>query len=260
MKAADFKFDFESPIVCTAIHNGHDLSPEVNANMALPGADRLREEDPYTERFVDISGNTIIGRLSRFDVDLNRRKETSIYLEPKDCWGLVARKEQPSPVALQQSSSMYDDFYEETFNYFKQMEEKFGKFFVFDIHSYNHHRLGTDQPFDDPDKNPEVILGTSNMTEKWFPLVKKIQEDLKNYDYFNDHLDVRINVKYPGGNFPRWIHTNFPNSACVIALEFKKTFMDEWTGEVEDVEVQELKKALASTLPGILEYLKKSSH
>lgn len=255
MKAADFKFDFELPLVCTAIHNGHDLTPEVAANMALTEADRLREEDPYTEMFVDICGNTIIGTLSRFDVDLNRRKETSIYLEPKDCWGLAARKEQPSPQALAQSSKLYDDFYAESYGYFKKMEEKFGKFFVFDIHAYNHHRLGTDEPFDDPDKNPEVILGTSNMPEKWFPLVKQVQEDLKNFEYFNDHLDVRINVKYPGGNFPRWIHTNFPDSACVISLELKKTFMDEWTGDVEDAEVEELKKAVNSTLPGILEYL-----
>lgn len=260
MKAADFKFDFESPIVCTAIHNGHDLSPEVALNMALPDADRLREEDPYTDRFVDISGNTIIGRISRFDVDLNRRKETSIYLEPKDCWGLVARKEQPTPAALQQSSDFYDNFYTEAYSYFKQMEEKFGKFFVLDVHAYNHHRLGPDEDFDDPEKNPEIILGTSNMPEKWFPLVKQFQEDMKDFGHFGESLDVRINVKYPGGNFPRWIHTNFPESACVISLELKKTFMDEWTGEVEEAELQELKKAVVSTIPNILEYLNKISH
>ena len=69
---AEFNFKLESPIVCTAIHNGHDVSREVLKNMAVSEEIRLMEEDPYTERFTEISKNTIITRTSRFEVDLNR--------------------------------------------------------------------------------------------------------------------------------------------------------------------------------------------
>ena len=36
----------DSPLVATAIHDGHRLRPEVAEMMALSDTDRLREEDP----------------------------------------------------------------------------------------------------------------------------------------------------------------------------------------------------------------------
>jgi N-formylglutamate deformylase len=38
------------PIVGTAIHAGHELRPEVAGCIALSDSQRLREEDPYTDR------------------------------------------------------------------------------------------------------------------------------------------------------------------------------------------------------------------
>jgi hypothetical protein len=52
-----------------------------------------------------------------------------------------------------------------------------------------------------------------------------------------------------------WIHRTFPESGCALALEFKKTFMNEWTGEVDDDRLGALARALASTLPGLVESL-----
>ena len=48
---ADFNFSYDSPIVCTAIHNGHDISAEMLKNLAVSEDIRLMEEDPFTERF-----------------------------------------------------------------------------------------------------------------------------------------------------------------------------------------------------------------
>ena len=43
-------------------------------------------------------------------------------------------------------------------------------------------------------------------------------------------VDVRANVRYPGGGyFPEWLFRRYPESACVISLEYKKVFMNEWT-------------------------------
>ena len=64
-------------------------------------------------------------------------------------------------------------------------------------------------------------------------------------------------MKFRGGNFSRWIHENFPESGCSIAIEFKKFFMDEWTGEPDYVVIEAIKSALKSTVAGVLEELKK---
>ncbi len=244
---AEFDFKYKSPIVCTAIHNGHDISLEVLKNLAVTEDIRLMEEDPYTERFTEFSSNTIIGRASRFEVDLNRSIEKCIYQKPEDAWGIQTRKESPSDLTISQSLKKYREFYSSAKSHFAKLEKKFGRFFVYDIHSYNHNRMGSEADFDDPKLNPEIIIGTNNMPEKWFPLVDEIQHKLTSFDYFGRSLDARINVKFPGGHFSRWIHNNFPDSACCIAIEFKKIWMNEWTGDVYEDKLNKLIEALNST-------------
>ena len=244
---ADFNFLYNSPIVCTAIHNGHEVSKEVQKNLSVSENIRLMEEDPYTERFAIFASNTIIGKTSRFEVDLNRSPDKCIYLKPEDAWGIQTRKETPADLVISQSLKKYHEFYASAKSHFTQLEKKFGRFFVYDIHSYNHHRKGPDADFDNPKSNPEIIIGTSNMPEKWFPLVDKIQNKLTSFDYFGRSLDARINIKFSGGHFSRWIHNNFPNSACCIAIEFKKIWMDEWTGEIYADKLNKLIEALNST-------------
>ena len=169
--SADFSFSYNYPIVCTAIHNGHDISAEMLKNLAVSEDIRLMEEDPYTERFTQFSSNTIVTRTSRFEVDLNRSKEKCIYKKPEDAWGLKTRKEPPSDLVISRSLEKYNEFYDSAKNHFLQLENKFGKFFVYDIHSFNHHRKGSEADFDDPMLNPEINIGTNNMPEKWFPLI-----------------------------------------------------------------------------------------
>ena len=41
----------DGPIIATAIHAGHSLRPEVAALTALTDEQRLREEDPFTDRW-----------------------------------------------------------------------------------------------------------------------------------------------------------------------------------------------------------------
>ena len=253
----EFYFTFAEPFVCTAIHHGHKISPDLKDNLEISDAVRLREEDPRTEFFTRISSNRIIQHKSRFEYDLNRSRDKAFYLNPEDCWGLRARKTKPPADLIAKSLQSYDQFYRWTEVFLSELLVSFSHFFVYDIHSYNHHRLGVDQPFDDQEKNPEIIIGTNNMPEIWFPLVEKIRDCLRTYNFLGRKLDVRINVKFPGGHFSRWIHNTFPEKACCIAIEFKKIFMDEWSGKFYPEVMQELRKALKSTKPVILDYLNK---
>ena len=77
----------DSPVVATAIHNGHKVREEVGHLLALSEAERLREEDPFTGIWTDIAKTRIIANFSRFQVDLNRPREGAVYTKPEDAWG-----------------------------------------------------------------------------------------------------------------------------------------------------------------------------
>jgi hypothetical protein len=124
------------------------------------------------------------------------------------------------------------------------------------LHSYNHLRQGPDGAPADPRENPEVNIGTGTMNrEYWAPIVDRFITDLSSVDYMGRQLDVRENVKFKGGNFSRWIHETFPNSVCAIAIEFKKFFMDEWTGQPNELDVSAIGQALQATTKGVIEEL-----
>lgn len=251
----------QEPFAATAIHNGHDLREEVAAIMALNEADRLREEDPHTGIWTTIATTQLVARRSRFEVDLNRPRDAAVYRSPEDAWGLDVWKREPPPELLERSLQEYDGFYAEAHRIFSEMERRFGHFVVLDLHSYNHRRRGPAEPAEDPALNPEINVGTGTLDRtRWAQLIDRFIGDLTAFEFLGRHLDVRENVRFRGGRFPRWIHENFPTSACCLAVEVKKFFMDEWTGELSPEEFEAVPQALQSTLPGLLESLEKVGH
>ena len=63
---------------------------------------------------------------------------------------------------------------------------------------------------------------------------------------------MRENVRFEGANLDRWVHERYPETACALALEFKKTFMDEWTGRVDEHDLHELTAAVAGSVPDVV--------
>ena len=68
-------------------------------------------------------------------------------------------------------------------------------------------------------------------------------------------FDVRQNVKFKGRNLAWWVHERYAGVGCVLALEFKKTFMDEWTGHADESRIDELASSLAETFDPIRDSL-----
>ena len=223
----------DGPIVAAAIHNGRLIRPAVAELSALSEAERLREEDPFTDVLAEVAPTRLIGQRSRFEMDLNRPREQAVYLKPADAWGLNLWHK-PADSLRAESLANYDLFYAAAESLLRQLVKMHGRVVVLDLHTYNHRRDGADGPPADPQANPEVNVGTGSMDRgRWAPIVARFMGDLRAYDFFGRHLDVRENVKFFGGNFCRWIHQTFPGAVCGLAVEFKKTFMDEWTGEVD---------------------------
>lgn len=251
---ADFNFDYREPMVFTAIHNGHHLSEQIAANIVLTESERLYEEDPYTGMFTEISGNRAVVNISRFQADLNRPVERSFYVTPAQAWGLKVRKSVPNAREISISRDCYDWWYQNISIYLEKMLKIHPRIFVFDLHSYNHRRKGPDAEFDDPEFNPEIIIGTNNMPSDWLPIADIITSKLRTADYFGRGLDVRQNVKFDGGYFSRWLHDRFSGRVGCIALEFKKIFMNEWTGEIDMEKASRLREILSETKAPIIDF------
>lgn len=250
-----------APVVATAIHAGHAVHPEVARHFALDEDVRLREEDPGTELFTELGVARVVVRRSRFEVDLNRPREGAVYAGPDAAWGLeVWRDGGPQPEAVDLALDRYDAFYAEIEELLSGMAERWGCFAVYDIHSYNHRRRGPAEPPDDPEDAPEINVGTGGLDrERWGPVVDRFLHDLAQFPFFDRRLDVRENVRFEGGHFPRWIARRFPDHACPLAIEVKKIYMDEWTGQLRPLMAEEVRRALASTLPGVSRVLAEMS-
>lgn len=239
----------DAPIVAAALHNGHGLRAGVAAFMGIRPVERRREEDPYTDRLTAVTSTRVIGNRSRFEIDLNRPPEDAMCLEPDDCWGLELWRA-PPPNALQEASRhLHAAFYSELYRVLERTRQRHGRFAVLDLHSYNHRRDGPEAAPEDQRDAPDVNVGTRTLDHaRWGRLLDRFITDLSSHPM---GLDVRENVKFKGRYLAAWIHDTFPDTGCCLALEFKKTFMDEWTGELYEDRLRELINALASTLPGL---------
>ena len=248
----------DGPLVAVALHDGHAVRDEVAEHLALGDADRLREQDPHTGDWTRVADTRIIGLNSRFEVDLNRPRVSACYRTPEDAWGLTVWKGELPETVVERSLAAYDAFYDNAREILSMIEKQHGCFVVFDLHSYNHRRGGRTASPDDPAENPQVNIGTGTMDRaRWGSLVDRFIDDLRGHPFPGGALDVRENVKFQGGQFSRWVHETFPHTGCSIAIEFKKFFMDEWTGAPDVTIVSAIPDALRATVTGVLEELKR---
>ncbi|MBX9696353.1 MAG: N-formylglutamate amidohydrolase [Cyanobacteria bacterium] len=244
----------ESAILATAIHNGNEIRDDLGERMVISREDRYREEDPFTGRWTVVSDNRLVVNTSRFEVDLNRPREKAVYRRPEDAWGLTIWDGELPEEMVEQSLAKYDAFYVLLQEILDELVRLHGSFIVYDIHSYNHRRGGADAPPDDPDANPEVNLGTGTLDAgRWGNVTEAFISSLSSYDFGGKKLDVRENVRFKGGHMSSWIHSQYPTSGICLAIEFKKFFMNEWTGEPFEDQMELIQKALTSTVTPVFD-------
>jgi hypothetical protein len=245
-------------VVATAIHEGHELRSEIAARTLLSDADRLREEDPFTGEAVrDVPRHVIVHR-SRFEFDLNRNPENAVYRTPEQSWGLsVWKSDELEPALVERSLELHASYYRILGALLDEVAQRHEQFLVLDVHSYNHRRDGPDRAPMPQEKTPDINIGTFSMPrEQWTYLVDPLMDMMRAFDFNGRRLDVRENVAFQGkGEQTRFIHERYPGQACAIALEFKKFFMDEWTGEPNPEEVTAMRALvadIAATAEGLL--------
>ena len=237
------------PIVATAIHDGHELRSEVAEAMKLSDADRLREEDPYTgQAIVDVPTHVIAHR-SRFEFDLNRGTDGAIYQTAEQSWGLDVWHAALDPALVERSLALHASYYRMLGALLDDVAGENERFVVIDVHSYNHRRDGPDAEPSPQSGAPDINIGTSSMPrEQWAFLVDPLKQAMREFDFNGRKLDVRENVAFQGkGEQTRFVHQRYPGRACAVAVEFKKFFMDEWSGEPDPAELDAMRRFIALT-------------
>jgi len=62
-------------------------------------------------------------------------------------------------------------------------------------------------------------------------------------------------VRFRGGHLSRWVNAGFGGQGGCLAVEVKKFFMDERTGEIDEPVWAAVRGSLAATLPGLADEL-----
>lgn len=215
--------------------------------MLLNEHERCREEDPYTVFMIsELPVSKITVSSSRFQLDLNRVKEKAVYEKPEDAWGLSVWKDMPG-AEKDKLHQDYDHFYDAVKKLIEDTIARHGYFIIFDVHTYNHRR---DDAFTEAqtEENPEINLGTHYNTEKWKSLCSAYTRFINQQQHNGHNFDARENVKFKGGAFAQWAIGHYGEKGCVISIEFKKTFMDEWTGVADIRHVMALQELLSSSV------------
>ena len=86
-------------------------------------------------------------------------------------------------------------------------------------------------------------------------LVDRFIDTLGDAEVDGHRLDVRENVPFQGGELSRWVHERYDGVGCALAVELKKVFMDEWTGELDEAHLARLTAALWDTTPVLVDEL-----
>lgn len=229
-----------APYICAAVHDGHQFRRSLWDNCLHTEYERWYEEDPCTRAMVVSHPIVIAGCDSRFEYDLNRPPDGSVY---SDAWGKQLWKKPLSAKEYDISLQKHSAFYKVVHELLYSVEKKYGKAIVFDMHSYNWKRWDR--------QVPTWNLGTSNIDNgRYGSMVTSWQTKLGGMNLPHAiKSDCKINDTFQGnGFFLKYITTTFKNT-LVLATEIAKVYCDELSGIIYPEVVHAVELQLKELVP-----------
>jgi len=241
------------PVIATAIHDGHTVRDSLRPHLAIDAATRRREEDPLTGFLTEVGDTRIRARRSRFEADLNRPRDKAVSRTPEDTWGLQVWNGELPEAERAKSLAYYDRFYTMITALVEERLARWGSVLLIDIHSYNHRRDGHHAPPAPQEGNPDIELGVTTLDPgRWGEVARRFADVLRASPVGGGTPDVRENVRFPtGGHFPEWVYATWGDKVCTISPEFKKTWMDEWTAQVDLPMLEDLRTGLQNAVDAV---------
>ncbi len=243
----------DGPVVATAIHDGHRMRASLLPHLAVSEEGRMREEDPMTAALLPAGDVRLRIRASRFQVDLNRPRDLALSTNPDDTWGLKVWKGPLPEHELATSLAAHDRFYAMVAELMERLIDRWGCVLLLDIHSYNHRRDGADAPPAPAGGNPDIDVGATTLDRsRWGDAVERLVGALREHPAGGRRLDVRENVRYDGGgHFPEWLYARYGDKVCAVSLEYKKFYMDEWSGQADITVLDDLRSGLQAAVAAV---------
>ena len=188
----------EGPLAAAAIHHGHAVRPEVAALLALSEQERLREEDPFTELLAEVAPTRLIGRRSRFEIDLNRPRDKAVYLQPADAWGLnVWKGSLPTRRLARLAGELRPVLRHRADRPRGAWSSGMGAWWC---STFTRTTIAATAPTGRSPtrrKTPRSTSAPARWTaQRWAPVVDGFIDALRQFDYRGRQLDVRENVKF----------------------------------------------------------------
>lgn len=232
--AFTIKIEKYLPAMSAAIHNGGRLRPDLMENCLLDQAQRYYEEDPHTGSFICEQAITLIAHDSRYEYDLNRNIDECVY---ETAWGVDVWKTPLSVEAIAQSKAKHAQFYRIVGVIVEALQADFGQCIVYDNHSYNYKRHQRQDL-------PVLNLGTTSVkSEQWRPVIDSWLLTLQTMQVDGIEVTAAENdIFYGKGYLAAFCHNNY-DQVLVLATEAKKVFMDELTGQANELVLPSLQKA-----------------
>ena len=223
------------PYLCTAIHAGHQLRPELSENCCLNEDARLREEDPYTNQMIDAFPVILVAKDSRYEYDLNRAPDACIY---ENAWGKSVWKKKLTSFEIEQSVAKHDKYYRILKVLVQQLESRFGGCMLIDLHSYNWKVRAYEHA-------PVFNIGTARVNvQRWNKTLRTLEQELSMVSLPHLTIDIARNRVFKGfGYQAAFIREHF-NHTLLVPIEIKKVYMDELTGQVYPLVLDKLRECI----------------
>ena len=233
------------------MHSRHRVRSGILEILAVDETDRFREEDPYMERFISEFPVQVIARDSRYEYDVNWEIENAIYDADKKKWGMQVWKRELTGQERKDSLAKYLEFHSLLDMLTEFMLEHGRHALVFDMHSFCYQREKKQEWFES--NKPDINLGTKSLNRNHFaPVINLFLKRISATRIDGRQLRIAENELFPGGYLTRKYSKLYPDKVLVLALEYKKIFMDEWTGELNEVL---LEKLISSFIQAVLEII-----
>lgn len=226
--------DAPTPFIGTAIHYAGEVRPDIRDKVKLDRTAAYYEEDPETHRFLSPFLHTLTPNQSRFEFDINRPPDTTIYTKPSLAWGLDVWKTPLNQFEREFSLEKWYEFHTMVDCAVEDAIERFGRAIVFDFHSYNYQR--NDYVDWRTDEKPVINIGTRHLAldADGRELVDWFLGDMKKHTVDGEECLVEENGVFYGGYLNRRLSHLYGPKVITLSVEYKKVYMDERTGEIHE--------------------------
>lgn len=234
--SARFVFREPASYAGMAIHAGSRIREDLKDKLQVSPKDRYREEDPGTDQFIEKLPIQVVALDSRFEYDVNRSAEKAIPLTPEMAWGLTVWNSPLTAEEIATSLAKYREFHllmDLVCAYLVKQAGSKGssaRAYIFDLHSYCYQREQREPWY--VNAKPVINLGTEPINDAVFrDSIDDFLLKLKKIKVEGRAITVAENEVFKGGYLARRLSALHQDRLAVFAIEFRKIFMDEWSGE-----------------------------